>query len=70
MIIWDQQGFGRRMMMENRKSFLCKMNLSSINITSKEHIEFWYNDCGLFEGHSILVAGDFENGFTEASIQG
>jgi len=52
------------------KSFLSKMNLSSINIISKEHIEFWYNDCKLFEEHSILVAGDFENGFTEASIQG
>ena len=52
------------------KSFLSKISLSSINVTSKEHIEFWYNDCRLFEGHSILVVGDFENGFTEASIQG
>lgn len=52
------------------KSFLSKMNLSSIGVTSKKNVEFWYEDCCWFEGHSILVAGDFENGFTKASIHG
>jgi hypothetical protein len=52
------------------KSFLSKMILTSIGVTSKKNVEFWYEDCYWFEGHSILVKGDFENGFIKASIHG
>jgi len=50
--------------------FKKRMKLQSIIVDEDESIEFWYEDGGLFGGHSINVRGSFGKGFTGAGIQG
>ena len=52
------------------REFRQRMTLRTIAIFPKDRFEFSHEDGGLFDGHSILVAGTLKNGPTEADIPG
>jgi hypothetical protein len=49
--------------------FKQRMTLETIQINSRGEFEFWFNDGGMFYGHSILVCGKLD-GLKSASMQG
>ncbi len=51
-------------------AFAKAMQLQSISIESDGSFTFWLDDGDLFWGHSVLVAGDLKNGFSDAEIAG
>jgi len=54
----------------NAEEFKNRMNLDSITAHPDGSFEFWYDDDGLFWGHSIRVSGSLSEGPTSAGIEG
>jgi hypothetical protein len=52
------------------EEFIARMELSSVWIRSGRKFEFWYDDGGMFFGHSILVSRNLDDGPTDAGIHG
>ena len=50
--------------------FKARITLEAISISPENAFIFVYDDGDLFCGHTILIAGDFTNGPTDASICG
>lgn len=50
--------------------FKLRMSLNSVSINDDNTFEFWYNDGGLFYGHSIKVFANKENEFINCDIVG
>lgn len=50
--------------------FKARMLLSSVAIRPDGEFTFWYDDDGLFFGHSITVRGTLQDGPTDANIEG
>lgn len=50
--------------------FTRKMKLESITVNEDGKFDFWFNDGGLFWGHSIEVSGDSQRGFFNAGFHG
>lgn len=46
------------------------MVLETISLDKDGSFEFWYDDGDLFWGHTILISGTLEEGFTDAEIAG
>lgn len=53
-----------------RESFMERMELDAIEVCEDGSFEFWFNDGGLFWGHSIRVSGSLSEGATDASMEG
>lgn len=51
-------------------TFLDRMTLESITVSSDGSFEFWYDDGNLFFGHSIQISGSLSEGLTRADIPG
>jgi hypothetical protein len=52
------------------EQFAGRMKLDSVSVGPKGAFEFWFNDDGLFLGHSIRVSGTLAEGPAEADIAG
>lgn len=52
-----------------REEFMERLELASIEVRSDSSVEFWFNDDGMFYGHSIHVSGDLETGPREAKME-
>lgn len=50
--------------------FIRKIKLESITVREDGHFDFWFEDGDIFWGHSIMVRGDQERGFFDASFHG
>jgi hypothetical protein len=54
----------------NSRQFAARMRLQSIVVRPDGSVDFWYNDGGLFWGHSIQVSGTLKRGPKRADIAG
>ncbi|MBC2601627.1 DUF2262 domain-containing protein [Puniceicoccus vermicola] len=54
----------------SEKAFRKQMTLDYLNLDSNGSVEFAYNDGDLFWGHTIVVRGNHDTGFTDAGIEG
>ncbi|MGJ8654747.1 MAG: DUF2262 domain-containing protein [Opitutaceae bacterium] len=54
----------------SEKTFRKRMTLDYLNLDSNGSIEFGYKDGDLFWGHTIVVRGNHNTGFTDAGIEG
>jgi hypothetical protein len=52
------------------REFTLKMRLDSISFDDEGRFEFWFDDGGLFYGHSIMVDGNLQAGPVDAGIHG
>lgn len=50
--------------------FKKRMRLEKIAVYPNGEFEFWYDDGGLFWGHTILISGNLNEGPTNADIPG
>lgn len=50
--------------------FMRRLRLDSIHVGSGDALEFWFDDGGLFWGHSIRVQANANGGFQKATIEG
>ena len=50
--------------------FLGRIHLESVGVFAGGSFELWFDDGGLFEGHSIVVSGSLDEGLEEASLAG
>ncbi len=50
--------------------FAKRITLCCISITNSGDMEFWFDDDDMFYGHSIVVYGNIEDGFTETNMVG
>lgn len=50
--------------------FRKRLTLSSLTLDPDGNFTFWFDDGGLFFGHSVTVSGTFADGFERADIQG
>lgn len=54
----------------NAEQFKSRLELSSITVETNGKFEFWFDDDGLFLGHSIRVAGSLSEGPTHTGLEG
>ena len=51
------------------EEFEKKLSLVAVNVTGRDMIEFFYEDCGMFWGHSVIVSSlnglDFQQAIAE-----
>lgn len=52
-----------------REEFMARLELASIEVRSDSSLEFWFNDDGMFYGHSIHVSADLGNGPKKAEME-
>jgi hypothetical protein len=52
------------------EQFKNEIKLESIELESNGNFDFWYDDRGLFCGHSIMISGNLSDGPKYSSIQG
>lgn len=52
------------------EDFGARMTLETILVSRDGSFEFWHNDGDLFWGHSIVIAGNLEDGLDDADIPG
>lgn len=52
------------------KDFMARISLDAISFSQEGSFQLWFNDGDIFWGHVIVVGGNKEAGFTDASMQG
>lgn len=52
------------------EAFAERITLCGIDISEDGDINFWFDDNDMFCGHSVMVSGTVEDGFTDAEIAG
>lgn len=53
-----------------RDDFMARMELEALQVSPDGAFEFWFNDGGLFWGHSIHVTGTLTDGPSDAQMEG
>jgi hypothetical protein len=52
------------------EEFKSRLILNSITVYANDDFEFWFDDDGLFFGHSIRIAGNLSRGPSNAGLEG